>query len=200
MKAIADTLDVARSNLIERLSERRPKRESYSKTADAELLPLIREVTDKRPTYGYRRVTATLHREQQRVEASDHRRPDDLGVAHDLGDAQRRQRDASHDVGAKARFVKGQQALQHWQTPLRLARFVFVGAHGCPCTSAVTPLARASFALGLSASLVNSSVSFGSTFLRRKSLPLLTLNGSARRRATLMISLVFITFQSLGSH
>lgn len=62
MKAIADTLDVARSNLIERLSERRPKRESYSKTADAELLPLIREVTDKRPTYGYRRVTALLNR------------------------------------------------------------------------------------------------------------------------------------------
>src|SRR4029079_10616224 len=135
------------------------------------------------------------HREQQRVEPGDHWRPDDLGVAHDLGDAQRRQRDASHDVGAKARFVEGQQALQHWQTPFRLARFVFVGAHGCPCTSAVTPLASACFALALSASLVNSRVLFGSTSLRRKSLPFPTRNGLAPCRATLMISFVFILSQ-----
>src|SRR4029079_1268833 len=138
------------------------------------------------------------HREQQRVEPGDHRRPDDLGVAHDLGDAQRRQRDASHDVGAKARFVEGQQALQHWQTPFRLARFVFVGALGLWCTSAVTPLASACFALALSASLVNSGVLFGSTSLRRKSLPLLTRNGLAPCRVTLMISFVFILSQRSG--
>src|SRR6185503_12454128 len=72
------------------------------------------------------------------VKSGDHRRSDDLGVAHDLGDAQGRQRDASHDVGAKARFVGGQEAPQKWQTPTRLARFVFVDAHG----SAPQPLGK----------------------------------------------------------
>src|SRR5213078_4298879 len=50
----------------------------------------------------------------------------------------------------------------------------------------------ASFARGLSASLVNSSVSSGSMSLRRKFLPLLMRNGSASSRAPLMISFVFI--------
>src|SRR6266404_7189685 len=67
----------------------------------------------------------------------------------------------------------------------------------CNSARAVTPVASASFALGLSASLVNSSVSFGSTSLRRKSLPLLMRNGLANSRALLMISFVFISFQGL---
>ena len=42
MKAVADTLGVARSNL-------------------AELLARIRPLVDARPSYGYRRVTALLN-------------------------------------------------------------------------------------------------------------------------------------------
>ncbi len=62
MKVVADTLGVARSNLIERCSGRAKKRERYHVAADAELLPLIRAIVDARPTYGYRRVTAVLNR------------------------------------------------------------------------------------------------------------------------------------------
>ena len=61
MKAIADTLGVSRSNLIERPS-RAPKRRPYRKPEDAALLPLIRRLVDERPTYGYRRLTALLNR------------------------------------------------------------------------------------------------------------------------------------------
>ena len=93
------------------------------------------------------------------------------------------------DQRRRHRRREGQQALQHWQMPFRLARFVFVGAHGCPCTSAVTPLASACFALALSASLVNSRVLFGSTSLRQKSLPFLTRNGLAPCRATFVFIL-----------
>ena len=62
VKAVAEALDVSRSNLVERLSDERPKRARYSMAADAELTPLIREIVDERPTYGYRRVTAFLNR------------------------------------------------------------------------------------------------------------------------------------------
>ncbi len=62
MKAVADALDVSRSNLVERLAADRRKRGRYVKAADAELTPLIREIVDERPTYGYRRVTAMLNR------------------------------------------------------------------------------------------------------------------------------------------
>ncbi len=62
MNAIAKTLDVARSNLIERLGKKRSERASYRKTDDSELLPLIKELVDARPTYGYRRITALLNR------------------------------------------------------------------------------------------------------------------------------------------
>ena len=44
MKAIADTLEVSRSNLIERLATKRPKRGPYTKSNDADLMPLIREI------------------------------------------------------------------------------------------------------------------------------------------------------------
>src|SRR5262249_1994025 len=60
-------------------------------------------------------------------------------------------------------------------------------------------MASASFDLGLSASFVKSSVSSGSTSLRRKSLPLLMRNGSESSRALLMISFVFIRFSLLHS-
>ncbi|MFO1259342.1 MAG: IS3 family transposase [Gammaproteobacteria bacterium] len=61
IRAIARTLDVARSNLIEKvkLLVTRPKR--YNKMDDDALLKLIKEITDARPTYGYRRVLPLLN-------------------------------------------------------------------------------------------------------------------------------------------
>jgi putative transposase len=62
VKAVADTLGVARSHLIERLGEGKPApRSRYSKADDAWLLPVIRTLTDGRPTYGYRRVCTLLN-------------------------------------------------------------------------------------------------------------------------------------------
>ena len=59
MKTIADTLDVSRSNLYEKPSRvRRP----CVKPDDGTYLALIRMITDDRPTYGYRRVTALMNR------------------------------------------------------------------------------------------------------------------------------------------
>lgn len=63
MKTIAKTLDVSRSNLIERVETLRPERKAYRKPDDSLLLPLIRELVDARPTYGYRRITALLNRQ-----------------------------------------------------------------------------------------------------------------------------------------
>lgn len=59
MRQIAETLEVARSNLMEQLNEEiEPKnKENY---ADDFLLSKIKLIVDKRPTYGYRRVTALL--------------------------------------------------------------------------------------------------------------------------------------------
>ena len=62
MKAIAEALEIARSNLTERLDEKRPRRTAYAKAGDGDLLNRIREIVDTRPTYGYRRVTALLNR------------------------------------------------------------------------------------------------------------------------------------------
>lgn len=63
MKAIAETLGVARSNLIERCAGITKPRGPYRKAADGELAPLIRAIVDARPTYGYRRVWALLNRQ-----------------------------------------------------------------------------------------------------------------------------------------
>lgn len=63
MKAVADTLGVARSNLNARLGGVKPiARSRYDKADDAWLLPKIRALTDGRPTYGYRRACAVLNR------------------------------------------------------------------------------------------------------------------------------------------
>lgn len=76
MKAISRTLGVSRSNLLEQRSKRRkapdaalePKpAESAEASENAEnalLLARIRELVGKRPSYGYRRVTALLNRER----------------------------------------------------------------------------------------------------------------------------------------
>lgn len=63
MKAVAETLGVARSNLIERLKDRGRPRQRYCKAEDAALLPRVRRLVDERPSYGYRRITALLNRE-----------------------------------------------------------------------------------------------------------------------------------------
>jgi transposase InsO family protein len=63
VKAVADTIGVARSNLVDWLRRpERPRRGSYCRAGDDELLAEIRAVTDARPTYGYRRVAALLNR------------------------------------------------------------------------------------------------------------------------------------------
>ena len=60
MKAVAETLGVSRSNLIERLARGAKPRRRYQKAQDAAVLPLVRRLVDARPTYGYRRITALL--------------------------------------------------------------------------------------------------------------------------------------------
>ena len=63
MKAVADTLGVARSNLAEQLHcPERPRRGPYAHPEDKMVISQIRAITDERPTYGYRRVTALLNR------------------------------------------------------------------------------------------------------------------------------------------
>ena len=60
MKTVADALGVARSNLVEQ-SKKRERRKRATPADDAWLLPRIRALTDERPSYGYRRVTALLN-------------------------------------------------------------------------------------------------------------------------------------------
>jgi len=63
VKAITQTLGVSRSNQYEQRSgDRRHRPKRYKKAEDEYYLPLIRTITDERPTYGYRRVTALLNR------------------------------------------------------------------------------------------------------------------------------------------
>ena len=65
MKTIAETLGVARSNLIERRDRGRPKRGPQERPGDRELSAEIRRLVDQRPTYGYRRIAALLKRERR---------------------------------------------------------------------------------------------------------------------------------------
>lgn len=63
MMAAAKTLGVSRSNLHERLNGSAKPRRGYHKAQDAVVLPLIQTLVAKRPTYGYRRITAILNRQ-----------------------------------------------------------------------------------------------------------------------------------------
>jgi putative transposase len=66
MKAVADTMGVARSHLVERMKAgEKPAPGRYNKADDAWLLLLIRELADCRMTYGYRRIGALLNRTLQ---------------------------------------------------------------------------------------------------------------------------------------
>jgi transposase InsO family protein len=62
MKAVADTLGIARSNLTERLAKPARPRGPFRKPGDLPLLVLIRSIVDARPTYSYRQVTALVNR------------------------------------------------------------------------------------------------------------------------------------------
>jgi putative transposase len=62
MKVVTDTLGVARSNLVERVRGSSKRRGRYQRQGDDELMAAIRQLTDARPTYGYRRITALLNR------------------------------------------------------------------------------------------------------------------------------------------
>jgi len=60
MRMVSETLEVSRSNIQEQLIKKPQIKETKSFN-DKWLLPLIKEITDSRPTYGYRRVTAVLN-------------------------------------------------------------------------------------------------------------------------------------------
>jgi putative transposase len=62
MKVVTDTLGVARSNLVEQVRGSSKRRGRYQRQGDDELMAAIRQLTDARPTYGYRRITALLNR------------------------------------------------------------------------------------------------------------------------------------------
>lgn len=61
MKTIADTLHISRSNQYTR--GKTPRRRYTPKPDDEIYLSHIRRITDERPSWGYRRVTAQLNRE-----------------------------------------------------------------------------------------------------------------------------------------
>lgn len=86
MKAVAETLGVSRSNLVERLKDRDRPRQRYHKAGDIDLLPALRRLVDERPTYGYRRITALLNRERAATgqERVNHKRVYRLMKVHSL--------------------------------------------------------------------------------------------------------------------
>jgi putative transposase len=63
VKVVAETLGVARSNLIDRLNDRTKSRRRYYKAQAAALVPLITTLVAARSIYGYRRITAILNRQ-----------------------------------------------------------------------------------------------------------------------------------------
>lgn len=72
MSTITRSLEVSRSNLAERLKANEAasglrQRRRKSREDDLWLLPMVRQITDLKPSYGYRRVTAMLARELRLV-------------------------------------------------------------------------------------------------------------------------------------
>ena len=60
MRMVSETLEVSRSNIQEQFIKK-PQTKEPKSFNDKWLLPLIKEITDSRPTYGYRRMTAVLN-------------------------------------------------------------------------------------------------------------------------------------------
>jgi transposase InsO family protein len=65
VKRIAEALEVARSNLVERVTVSRGKRGPQTRAGDAKLTAEIRRLVVVRPTYGYRRIAALIKRERR---------------------------------------------------------------------------------------------------------------------------------------
>ena len=87
MKTVSDTLEVARSQQYLRKNGIGAKRSRHNpKAGDAVDLPLIRQVIDRRPTYGYRRVTAIVNRLRRRENSPviNHKRMYRIMKAHGL--------------------------------------------------------------------------------------------------------------------
>jgi len=63
VKAVSDALEVARSNLTERLAGDAKPRAQYEKPEDEWLLPKVRTLVEQRASYGNRRITALLNKE-----------------------------------------------------------------------------------------------------------------------------------------
>ena len=86
MKAVAETLGVARSNLIDRLNGATKPRRRYHMTQDAAVVPSIMAIVAARPTYGYRRITAILNRQlrSQGDATVNHKRVYRIMKAHSL--------------------------------------------------------------------------------------------------------------------
>lgn len=63
MTALGTTLGVYRSKMYDRLNGGAKPRRSRRKAQDAAVLPCTQAFVAKRPTYGYRRITALLNRE-----------------------------------------------------------------------------------------------------------------------------------------
>jgi putative transposase len=86
MKAVADALGVARSNLAEQVKLRPPKRVGRPPVPEEDLVAEIKAIIAELPTYGYRRVHAILRR-RARAEgrsAPNHKRVFRVMKAHDL--------------------------------------------------------------------------------------------------------------------
>ncbi|MCC5974718.1 MAG: IS3 family transposase [Rubellimicrobium sp.] len=86
VKAVAETLGIARSNLIDRLKGRTKPRRRYQKAQDAAVVPLITALVSARPTYGYRRITAILNRQlrSEGLAPVNHKRVYRIMQAHNL--------------------------------------------------------------------------------------------------------------------
>ena len=67
MKAVAETIGVARSHLHDKVHRAPKPRGPYRKPEDDTLVQLVRRLVDERPTYGYRRITALANRERARA-------------------------------------------------------------------------------------------------------------------------------------
>lgn len=67
MKAVAETLGVARSHLHDKVHLTLKPRGPYRKPEDDALVQLVRRLVDERSTYGYRRITALVNRERART-------------------------------------------------------------------------------------------------------------------------------------
>jgi putative transposase len=86
MTAVCTTLDVARSNIAERVAQRPAKRLGRPPQPDEELLDQIGAVIADMPTYGYRRVHAILCRKARETgaRAPNHKRVYRVMRAHGL--------------------------------------------------------------------------------------------------------------------